>query len=673
MVSAINNNEHNRVSYGAVKDVVPQQVSQKLPENIQNLDGEKIKNEVINATKQSWAGSLLDSMGFNFENMTPQKFIICVLGAIGMVFGTSALMNNFIKKGGMFKAGLKIDEFTNKLMKNKKVSGLTKKVSDFTKPWQEKWRKTDLYKLFSDKRNLMQPKSKMAQPMLKGTMYEATDEITDCLEAMVKDEKGLGKLREILGATSHRDHTDRLINQVKDLGQSGNDLNKKFQLLDDFLPALKEFFGFNKSGKELSEFLATGRDENVRQAVKLGRLTHNVNLGESVKKLMILRGETAQTGLGKIFQKLSLRGVEAVSNGVTSRSKAGLALGATIYFGIMNKILNAPKKEKGKTLAQEVTSDMGGYIMMPLTAAVFYSAPSLKYWGVQTSKIIPYREKLAELTKAYRNTGSEIVKKSIHADYNALKKATFGDGKWYQKLARIPANFLATGLEAKPGSKLASLPKGIFGGAMRFIGLMLIVSPLLMKPINKLSGAIFGKTTQAKKEEAEHKAAKLAKKEAKALKKQQREALSKINMADIERKLQQNPEVVMLLQNNPEALAEIQKDPQKLVEILNHVEETKKQAQLQQNQSLQKQGAQNDFSAAKPQNEINITQQPEPSIQKPNQPQPQQQKVQGKDSYSYIPSSEPVKYSTTLSNEQMQKVNDVIAKANAVAASSMVF
>jgi hypothetical protein len=68
MVSAISNNEHNRVSYGAVKDVVPQQVSQKLPENIQNIDGEKIKTDAVNATKQTWAGSVLE--GFGIKNLT---------------------------------------------------------------------------------------------------------------------------------------------------------------------------------------------------------------------------------------------------------------------------------------------------------------------------------------------------------------------------------------------------------------------------------------------------------------------------------------------------------------------------------------------------------------------------------------------------------------------------
>jgi hypothetical protein len=468
-----------------------------------------------------------------------------------MVFGASALMNNYIKKGGMFKTGLKIDEFANKLMKNDKVSGFTKKVSDFIKPLKEKWQKTDLYKLITDKRNLMQPKSKCEQPMLKGTMYEATDEITDCLEFMVKDEKGLAKLKGILGATSKNGDTEKIIEQIRDFGKSGNDLTKKFQLLDDVLPALKEYFGFNKTGKELSEFLAQGKVEEVKQAVRIMGLQHNVNLGESVKKLMILRGETAQTGLGKIFQKASLRGVEAVSNGVTSRNKMGLILGTGIYFGIMNKILNAPKKEKGKTFAQEVTGDMGGYMMMPLTGAALYALPSLKYWGVETSKIRPYREKLAELTKNYRGADSEILKNSIKSEYKALKDATFKDSKWYQKIARIPANFFATGLEAKPGSKMASLPKGIFGGAMRFLAFMFILSPLFMKPITKLSGTIFGQTTEAKKEEAEKKAAKLAKKQEKALRKQQKQALSQINMADIERRLKETPEVVMLLQNNP--------------------------------------------------------------------------------------------------------------------------
>ena len=38
------NNQMNNVSYGAVKDIVPANINQKLPENIQNLDAVEIAN-----------------------------------------------------------------------------------------------------------------------------------------------------------------------------------------------------------------------------------------------------------------------------------------------------------------------------------------------------------------------------------------------------------------------------------------------------------------------------------------------------------------------------------------------------------------------------------------------------------------------------------------------------
>jgi hypothetical protein len=128
----------------------------------------------------------------------------------------------------------------------------------------------------------------------------------------------------------------------------------------------------------------------------------------------------------------------------------------------------------------------------------------------------------------------------------------------------------------------------------------------------------------------------------------------------------------MLLQDNPEALAEVQKDPQKLVQILDYVEKAKKETQGQQPQNAQKQSEQEPLGA-KPQNATGATQQPQPSIQNLNQQPQQNPTTQKKDSYTYIPSSEPVKYSTTLSDEQIQKVNAAIAKADEVAASSMVF
>ena len=68
----INNNyagynpQQNNVSYGAVKDVVPENINQKLPENIQNIDANQIteSNGAVASATEMDSKSLLLSLPF---------------------------------------------------------------------------------------------------------------------------------------------------------------------------------------------------------------------------------------------------------------------------------------------------------------------------------------------------------------------------------------------------------------------------------------------------------------------------------------------------------------------------------------------------------------------------------------------------------------------------------
>lgn len=189
-------------------------------------------------------------------------------------------------------------------------------------------------------------------------------------------------------------------------------------------------------------------------------MRQNVNLAEALKKFAIINGDTADNALARFLQKGALRGAEGISNGVASKTLFGSLLALNIYNGVFNKTQDAPKGEKVATFAEEAVTDMGNYMMLPLAGSIVYKLGNLK-------------------------------------EYTALA----GDGiftrgvKW---IGRQAGKLFSMGLSDNSG-KFAK----VFGGAGRAIGVLLIVAPFLMKPIMKLSRALFGKTTEVKKQEEE--------------------------------------------------------------------------------------------------------------------------------------------------------------------------
>ncbi len=300
---------------------------------------------------------------------------------------------------------------------------------------------------------------------------------------------------------------NKIIGEILEADES---MENKFAVYRKMEPALKKYFEYDKDKAKLIEFLSKGQTgDRFIQRVNIMGMTHNVDLGEAVKKVMILNGETGKSALGRLSQIFSLRAIEAVSNGVTSRAKFGLIMGLGIYWGIMKKIVNAPKGEKGKTAADEVVQDMGGYMMMPVNAAALYGAASLMNWGVKGKKDFAYFQKeAAKLAEDFAKATSKTGKNKIKTAYKKLVKEVYSQGKWYQKLLRKPASILARGLTPKPGGAVFNKLRGFSGGLLRFLGFMFVISPILMKPIISASRAIFGKTTEVKKEEAEEKARK---------------------------------------------------------------------------------------------------------------------------------------------------------------------
>ncbi len=150
-----------------------------------NVNPEQIKDNALNKTKKTWLGRV--SEGLAAQNLTIGKAIICALGAVGVVFGASGAMNHFIRNGGMFKMGTFFDKLSARIFKNKTASSIADKCSKGMKSLTTWFKKTDLGKLYSNKKNLLNPKNMWAAFMSRGTQGEAVDEVTDTLQAIIKE------------------------------------------------------------------------------------------------------------------------------------------------------------------------------------------------------------------------------------------------------------------------------------------------------------------------------------------------------------------------------------------------------------------------------------------------------------------------------------------------------
>ena len=269
-------------------------------------------------------------------------------------------------------------------------------------------------------------------------------------------------------------------------------------------------------------------------------------MSDALKKVAILKGDGAKTGLGQKAQQILLRGVEGMSNGVTSRSLMGLLMGLGIYNGVFNKAQDAPKGEKVSTFAEEAVGDMGSYMLFPVAGSLLYGASTLKYLGSKSSQIATYKDGLKKLSEQAANG---LSKADVKAQYKALKQGLNKGVKWYQKPIRALANFLSTGLEDNPvNGKVLKKLKGIGGGAMRFALVMFAISPLLIKPVMAACHKIFGKPTNTNYPNKQDK-----------IRQQQEEAMKQLQNMTPEQQYQALVQLSQLpeIANNPEQKAAI--------------------------------------------------------------------------------------------------------------------
>ncbi len=687
----------NPIPYGAVKDVVPQSVSQKLPPNVQNYDKDQFTQSAQAATEDTIAGTVAQSL--DMDGMKPWQIALSAIGSIVFVFGVSALMNGRgINKGKLFAATKNIDNFAN-MVKNTKGY---KKIADvFSKPmgnFKAWFKKTKLGDLFSDKKNLLAPRNAMASMSTGGTKTENCDEICDALEAVfggkVKNDKSsltnraLNKIRKTFKRPEvniERFDLDKFLSDAGATDIEKADFKKAFDkyassskmrsdkedLAAEFVKLMDRKLGFEgMSGAELRDALSKNNGK-LGQKVNLMGLPHEIDLIDTYKKYKALNGHSAETGLGRLFQKGTIKITEAPTNGVTSRAKLGLGMGIYFLMSAFNRIIKAKKEDKVATAADALTGDLGGYMMMPVAGGALYGLASLKYLGFDSKNLAKYKADVADLNKQFANATSQIQKQKILKQFKELKKTTFkNNGGFFSKLIRTPAKVLSMGLEDLPSKNaLTKKLKGFSGGALRFVAFLFVISPLLQKPIQAVSQKIFGKTEEMKQAEAEKKAEKERKKEAK----NNPQPTPDIQMTEEElvKKLEANPQIVAQLQNNPQLMEQVANNPQILIDMLNQTGETPNATTPNINGCSP---ALNEYINANTQVQPN-SQVVQPLNNQPTQPTPSVQQnptaTQTTDPVrTYVPSSSPVQISGAEA-EQASSIQTALDKADKLEAQAM--
>ncbi len=371
----------------------------------------------------------------------------------------------------------------------------------------------------------------------KETRKNSQKELIDIVNVLRKAQKtGVRtELTEVLQAMVGGNKNTDVSDLVKCVEKFSKDDTAKFDEFEKIYKRFKEGNGLliTRDGKEITdpkkliEVLSNGPLANINIKTEGGLMSgQNVNLSEAMKKIAMIKGDTAENTLAKIIQILGLRGSEAISNGVASKTFFGSALAVMLYNGTFAKVHDAPKKEKVSTFTEEAVTDMGNYMMMPAAAGIIYKLGNLKNWGLmewvknattgENEYVVKagYKSALDKAKKVIENAEGGIFKRMAakrearNIIDDALKSAAGGSSlpsrivKWFgRKLGKIFSFGLDDNiLKGAAGNKI----RGGVGGAGRLIGI-LVLSSMLLKPILKISRTLFGKTSTVKKEEEEAK------------------------------------------------------------------------------------------------------------------------------------------------------------------------
>ncbi len=258
----------------------------------------------------------------------------------------------------------------------------------------------------------------------------------------------------------------------------------------------------------------------------------NINLSGLRNKLKAADMQMGKTGLGQAFSKGLLKSKELITFG---GGLMGLGFTANAFIQAIKAAKEAPKGEKKATFMHVLSENYIGLLLFTPSINLLYKAGGNKYRGMSVEARNALKDliqktnsngnltkeayKIAQMQKKLLLKGvdkdkvAELAGKSL-TEAKTLFSSLKNSGaklKFWEKPLKAAGNILTMGLDSikKPASsklgKITGKLKGFTGGLGRFLVILMVLQPLLQKPVTKLFHKIFGepKTYLAKQKQAE--------------------------------------------------------------------------------------------------------------------------------------------------------------------------
>ena len=593
------NNQMNNVSYGAVKDIVPANINQKLPENIQNLDAVEIANN--NGAISSASGA---------DSKTLIATIPFYLGLIGLRTINDNPTSKFSMAGqydksvfGKFgKLGDRIHAWVSKIIPD----GIETKMANRAKSVKN-W-VLDHSAIARSTTTPLKLESQIARSEASGLFSRVMHDNADLIQ------KGGSKIK--LSKYFSKTKTPELYKLLEQKGFAGQTGKEAASTVADVLRDVANMGKTKDSLKYADEIAKVFENVDERAIISkwgklpvgkipiLGKLlTLNAPLSEISNKTKVAMGLGGATALGKGFASGFAKAYEGLTSNVAG-GKIAPMMEAFFLAQALMRAKDAPKGQKLATFMDEEVAGVATLFTMPLATSIMTKMGGLKYLGMgktvaeQTQNVDKFRnmvkalndrvdaktitrgeyldevKKIKDLLNCKGADGKSTLKfwqkpfkaigKLLGSNYKAETIKPFIDDaipKNASKLKAFGLNVSNKVQKASYGLKTGKFLGMTPGGIGRFILAMFVLSPIVSKPIRWVTNKIFGKPYDPEKEKEE--AAKKAKEEA-----MKNNPFTKMSDQELMDLLSKNQDTMIQIQNNPELMQQLQTNPQMLYDML---------------------------------------------------------------------------------------------------------
>ncbi len=562
----ISNNYQNQLNYGAVKDVVPQKVNERLPQNVQNFD---VKDKVGENTVVKAA-----------QDAKTDPVTIGLTGAIWLAFAQGCqYLNNKLnadwENSWLGKIGQKFDNLALKHIKTKEAGKIKKGISNLF----------DKSKILRSLKTPTKAQNSLAVSQARGITGYVMSDVSSMLGYHLKNGNG-----------------DDILNLVKELKPDLKDGKEALSYIDDLfkncednMPQIKKLVqNLSASDAKVSvDNLVKGKIPFINKDFRIPNIPFLKRKGsfkEMANKLNAVFSDKTlakqTTKLGKAAPKQALKTLEGLTNGGAG-GKLMIVIQASIFAQAIRKAMDAPEGEKLSTFTENIANDFGFFLSLPFQVKSSHLVGGLKYIGIggakntqeQVKNVAKYRDMIKNLNqKVSKGTISKI---DYAKEASNIKNFLKGDSKWYHKPFKALGKLFSTGLDAetiKPfidandktlGTSiynsvrnLANKIKGPgLGTVLRLAVGTMIIGPMIAKATTKVSHLIFGRPSKSV----------LDKEEENKTTEQQNSSNNPFNISEqeLQQKLLSNPELMQKLQSNPEILNSLLSNPELFMKVLN--------------------------------------------------------------------------------------------------------